>query len=727
MTIFLSAFLLFQVQPLIGKVILPWFGGTPAVWMTCLLFFQLLLLGGYLYAHLLVDKLTPRWQGRVHLAVLLGSLALLPIAPDASWRPTPGSDPMLRILGLLLVTVGGPFLVLSTTGPLIQAWFVRRFPGRSPYRLYALSNIGSLLALLSYPFVFEPALRLPMQLSLWSWGHVLFVLLAGSWALRMARWAPESATADGHAAALGAGAQTLRDGTSAGSAGASAGTAGNPGPAGTQAAPPDALQIGLWLLLSMFASAMLLATTNQITQNIAPAPFLWVLPLSLYLLSFILCFDASKWYRRGIFAWLLVLCLFSVPVFLLLGPKIGIGSQVAAFSIAMFACCMGCNGELAASKPVPRHLTQFYLLIALGGALGGVLVSVVAPAAFDSLIEFPIALCGCVIVVVLAKRRDALRALLHRQFSGRPGKLVVTAAGGVLLASAALPGASHAWSAYIKSRNVLELSRNFYGTLQVCLEEDSDPTLTRRTITHGNTVHGLQFTDPAKRATVAAYYGPRSGMDVSIAALRAARGRPLRIGVVGLGSGVIAGFAQAGDHVTFYEINPDVVDHARHWFTFWDDAVARGATIELALGDARLLLEDEAAGGAAPPYDLLVVDAFSGDAIPVHLLTAECFDLYRRRLVPDGIIAAHLSNQYLYLAPVVRQQAERLRMTPLRVHAPAEPERVQFDSDWVVASSDPALIAHIQAGSAVIEDWPAVGRDLRLWTDDYSSLLPLLK
>jgi hypothetical protein len=707
MTIFLSAFLLFQVQPLIGKVILPWFGGTPAVWMTCLLFFQVLLLGGYLYAHLLVSKLSPRWQGRVHLLVLLGSLALLPIDPDPSWKPDPGSDPMLRILGLLMVTVGGPFLVLSTTGPLIQAWFVRRFPGRSPYRLYALSNVGSLLALLSYPFVFEPMLRLPQQLSLWSWTHVVFVALAGTWALRMAFFTPGAATAGAEATTSPAASTATADRASD--------------------EPPGALQITLWLLLSMFASAMLLATTNQITQNVAPAPFLWVLPLGLYLLSFILCFDASKWYRRGLFGWVLAVCLFAVPALMLLGPEAGLFNQIAGFTLAQFACCMGCNGELAASKPAPRYLTAFYLLIALGGALGGVFVTIVAPALFESLMEFPIALGGCAITVLLAKRQQVLRAALRRRFAGRPGKAAVAVAGLALFACAAVPGAAHAWNAYLKGSDVLDMTRNFYGTLQVGQEDTDDPALHRRTITHGNTVHGLQLQHPDKRGTPAAYYGPQSGIASGLAALRAQRQRPLNIAIVGMGSGALAAYAQPGDSLLFYEINPDVVTLARRWFTYWDDAVARGVALELALGDARLVIEREVAAGGGRPLDLLVIDAFSSDAIPVHLLTAECFDLYRRRLADDGLIAAHVSNQYLYLAPVVRQQSERLGLTPLRVHAPADPAQVLFDNDWVVATADTAVLEGVRTGQAVLEDWPAVGRDLRLWTDDYSSLFPLLK
>lgn len=709
MTIFLSAFLLFQVQPLIGKVILPWFGGTPAVWMTCLLFFQVLLLGGYLYAHLLVDRLTPRWQGRVHLLVLLASLALLPIAPDVSFKPQPGDDPMLGILALLLLTVGGPFFVLSTTGPLLQAWSVRRFPGRSPYRLYALSNAGSLLALLSYPFVFEPALRVPMQLALWSWAQVAFVVLCGAWALRMSLW-PEGAAES-----------------------AVAPVAAQDAPAATESAPapapatkPGGLQIALWLLLSTFASAMLLATTNQITQNVAPAPFLWVLPLSLYLLSFILCFDASRWYRRGLFGWVLAACLFTVPVFLLLGPDVGLFSQLATYTLAQFACCMACNGELAASKPAPRYLTAFYLLIALGGALGGAFVTLVAPAIFDSLVEFPLALGGCCVAVLLAKRREALGAALQRQFGGRPARAAIVTAGTLLLACAALPGASMAWNAYLKHRHVLAMSRNFYGTLQVGEEDVDRPELRRRTMTHGNTIHGVQFVDPVLGATPAGYYGARSGIGVGFASLRAARGRPLTVGIVGMGSAGLAAYAQSGDRMRYYEINPEVDRLAREWFSYWDDAVARGAALDLALGDARLVLEAEAAAGTEAPLDLLVIDAFSSDAIPVHLLTAECFDVYRKRLAPDGLIAAHVSNQYLYLSPVVRQQSERLGLLPLRVHAPADQAKVLFDNDWVLASADPAVIEQVRASKADFQDWPDVGA-LRLWTDDYSSLFAVLK
>ncbi len=709
MTIFLSAFLLFQVQPLVGKAILPWFGGTPAVWMTCMLFFQVLLLGGYLYAHLLVSRVAPRWQGRVHLALLLASLALLPLAPSEAWKPRDAGDPTLRILLLLAASVGGPFLVLSATGPLLQAWFVRRSPGRAPWRLYALGNAGSLLALLSYPFVFEPALRLPTQLGLWTWAYAAFVLLCGGWAARMAFWTP--------AADAAAGAPAMQRVLPADAV----------APAARTAAPPDALTLALWLLLSTCGSAMLLATTSQITQNVAPVPFLWVLPLGLYLLTFILCFDSARWYRRGVASWFLVAALGLLALLLVAGERLGPLGGIAAHALALVAACTACHGELAALRPAPRHLTAFYLLIAAGGALGGVLVTLLAPAVFDTLVEFPLALGGCCVAFLLARRRDTLRDALQRRFAGRPARLAVVAAGVALLAVAAVPGAGHAWRGYQRSRDVLQLSRNFYGVLQVGQTDAGDPPRRCRTLTHGSTLHGLQFTDAALRGQPTAYYGAGSGIAAGLDALRAALGRPLRLGVIGMGAGTLAAYARAGDELTFCEINPDVVAHARRWFTWWDDAVARGARLALLEGDARLVLERELADGAPRPYDLLAVDAFSSDAIPVHLLTAECFEVYRRRLAPDGLLAVHVSNLYLELAPVARQQAEALGLRARRVVGRADVQRAVFGSEWVLATADEALEQRLAHAVPAPDDWPLSGTDLLRWTDDFSSLFPLLR
>lgn len=699
MTIFLSAFLLFQVQPLIGKAILPWFGGSAATWMTCLLFFQVNLLGGYLYAHLLVDRLSLRRQGLVHLAVLAASLVLLPIAPSQAWKPTDASNPTARILALLLVSVGGPFFVLSTTGPLIQAWYARTRPGRSPYRLYALSNAGSLLALVSYPFVFEPALRLHVQAGVWSWAYAAFVLLCGGWSMRIA---------------FGKGAGEVATGSRI--------TAAAPG----GSAAPDVVTATLWLLLAACGSAMLLATTNQITQDVAPVPFLWILPLSIYLLSFVLCFGERGWYRRKLVGWAIAASLFAVAGVNIVHVDLPLALQVAIYAFVLFTCCMACNGELATLKPSPRHLTAYYLSISLGGALGGALVTLVAPSIFDALLEFPAALVACFVAWSAGKRRDVLREGLRRRFAGKPMRLALEATCVALIVGAAIPVSSFAWRGYLAARHVIEASRNFYGTLLVLEEDAGDPARHRRQLTHGNIMHGVQFQASELRATPAAYYGLDSGIEFGLRAQREDLDRPLRLGVVGMGAGVIAAYAGPGDELTFYEINPDVVGLARRWFTFVDDAEARGARVGVKSGDARLVLERELAQGSPEPYDVLVVDAFSSDAIPVHLLTVECFDLYRRRLAANGMLCVHASNLYLQLPAVVRLQCEGLGWRAEHLVAAADPDHGRCANDWVIASPMDARIESLRAIATTIRPWPEVA-SLRPWTDDYSSLFPLLK
>ena len=688
MTIFLSAFLLFQVQPLIGKSILPWFGGSAATWMTCLLFFQVLLLGGYLYAHLLVSRLSARAQGLVHLAVLAASLLLLPIAPSPEWKPADASDPTGRILALLLVSVGGPFLVLSTTGPLIQAWYARLRPGRSPYRLYALSNAGSLLALLSYPFVFEPALRLATQATLWAWAYAAFVVLCGAWSLRIA---------------FGKVTAPPRE------------------PELPKSERPDAVTAALWILLAACGSAVLLATTNQITQDVAPVPFLWILPLSIYLVTFIVCFGERRVYDQKVVGWAVAASLFALAGANAVPYDLPLALEVGIHAFALLACCMACHGELAALKPAPRSLTAYYLSISLGGAVGGALVTLVAPAAFNALLEFPVSLAACFVAWSTAKRRDALR----RRFTGRPLRAAVAGASAAIVLLAAIPTVSFAWDGYLASQHVLESSRSFYGTLQVRESDAGDPARHRLQLLHGKIAHGSQFRSDALRTTPAAYYGRESGVDFG---LRVASGRagPLRVGIVGMGAGVIASYARAGDRYVFYELNPDVVDHARRWFSFVADAEERGADVEVRLGDARLVLERELASGAPEPYDVLVVDAFSSDAIPVHLLTRECFDLYRRRLAPDGLLCVHASNLYLELPAVVHSQVEALGWHAERLAADADPETCRLANDWVVASPAREPIDSLRAIAPTARPWPAIA-GLRPWTDDSSSLFPLLK
>jgi hypothetical protein len=676
--LFLGAFLLFQVQPLVGKLVLPAFGGTPAVWMTCLMFFQTLLLAGYAYAHLLATRLPPRAQAWTHGGLLAACFLFLPL--ETSLAPSAGdAHPALAIVALLAGTIGVPFLLLSATSPLLQAWFARRHPERSPYRLYATSNAGSLLALLSYPVLVEPHLSLRAQAFGWSLG------VAGAIALL---WA-----------------------CAAGFRGA--GAAARPAPAGP---PPSALDQALWLALATAGSVLLLGTTNQLCQNVAPVPFLWVLPLVLYLLSFILCFESDRFYARDAYGWLLVAAILGTLGAFFFGPQLGLPGQVAAFSAALFAGCMVCHGELARARPPPAHLTRFYLFVSAGGALGGVLVSFVAPAVFPTYWELPLALalvCGLRVLGPRLARLAASRTPLWKRLT--------TAALALALAAALGPPA---WAGFLRRSSVLHLARNFYGVLEVSDEGLDDPALRQRRLTHGSTVHGLQFLAEERRRLATAYYGHASGVALALRSL-AARDA-LRVGVVGLGAGTLAAYAERGTTFRFYELDSAVSALAEEHFTFLRDARERGARIELVSGDGRLRLAEERVRGARGDFDLLVLDAFSSDAIPVHLLTLEALDLYLARLRPDGILAFHTSNHYLDLAPVVRALALARGLAPTTIVALGDARAGTMPSIWMLLASRAELLdaPEIRAASA-----PGRGAGERpvLWTDDYSSLLPLLR
>jgi SAM-dependent methyltransferase len=664
-TIFLSAFLLFQVQPLIAKMILPWFGGTAAVWTTCMLFFQLLLLGGYVYSHAYVSQRIPARRS-VHLALLALAAATLPLAANAAWKPSGGEDPTWLILGLLATSVGLPYFVLSTTGPLVQAWHARSHPGASPYRLFALSNLGSMLALLSYPLLVEPTLALRQQALSWSAGFAAFALLCGVLAWRN------------------------RGGEMPASA---CGQAEKPGP-GLQA---------LWVALAACASTLLLAFTGHMTLNIAAIPFLWVVPLALYLLSFVLCFEASGWYRRWLFLPLLAAGLAAVCVTLTRSNP-SIWTLIPLYSATLFVACMVCHGELARSKPHPRYLTGFYLMLALGGALGGVLVGLVAPSVFDELYELPlgmVALCACAGLALLRDRTSS--------FHGRWG----VAARFVF---AALAVALAVQLARIYRNNSADLRvalRNFYGVLHV--KDSGEGPDAMRVLSHGTIIHGKQFLEDAKRDLPTTYYGVTSGVGLAILDARA-RG-PVRLGVVGLGAGTLASYGRSGDVVRFYDINPQVVQLARTEFSFLKDSPAK---VEVQLGDARLSLERE----APQNFDVLALDAFSSDAIPVHLLTVEAFRVYLRQLKPGGILAVHISNRYLDLVPVVEQAARALSLELREVDNDDDAEAGVYRSDWLLVSASPSAFA-----GPLLQDAQTTEGDprVRLWTDDYSDLYRILK
>ncbi len=675
-TIFLSAFLLFAVQPMIGKIILPWFGGSAAVWSTCLLFFQAALLAGYLYAHRATRSLKPKHQATLHIALMAISLALLPILPSPTWKPSQAGDPSLRILLLLTATIGLPYLLLSTTSPLLQAWYVAAKPGAVPYRLFALSNFGSLLALLSYPVFVEPLFTTHGQAYGWSGIYVVFVLICAALAWRAMRAAPEPSP-ETIAAPL------------------------SPSPSWT-------IRI-LWTALAACASTLLLAISNHLSQNVAPIPFLWVLPLAVYLLSFILCFEREKVYNRGVFLPLLVIALDGAAYAIYANEgNPNIAWAIPTFVATLFICCMVCHGELARLKPDPRHLTSFYLMIALGGTLGGVFVAIVAPHVFHTYFELPLAMVAC----------SALAAIVLWISPAKwQGKIPVAAVRIAMLAFT-VGLAIHLGYQKHRSDRIFRLSvRNFYGVLRVRdIPADEEDTAVRRLI-HGTINHGTQLLDAAHRDEPTSYYGPYSGMGRAMGYLQK-RG-PVRVAVIGLGAGVTASFCRPGDVFRFYEINPLALSVASTWFTFLRDCKA---DLQVLLGDARLTL----AAQPGQQFDLMAIDAFTSDAIPVHLLTREAFALYFRHLKPTGILAVHVSNRYLDLVPVVSRNARDFGKAAVDVDDEDEEGDYFSDSDWVLVSADAAIFGDAAFKSSSVQ--PArIRPNLRPWTDDYSNLFQILK
>lgn len=739
-----GAFLLFQVEPIIAKMILPWFGGVAAVWAVCLVFFQTALLLGYLYAHLLTSRFSPRTQGRVHAIVLLLSLLALRVVPGERWKPAGPEHPALRILLLLCATVGLPFFVLSTTSPLLQAWYAKTRSGARPYRFYALSNIGSLLALVTYPIVIEPWISTSHQAFAWSAGYAAVLLLCAIIALG-ARDSTPAATDALRSAASTLPAVEDSSETTVPTLSASVAVTSSAGAMGSVVAAaatrlPAALRL-LWLALAACSSALLLAVTNHITQNIASVPFLWILPLTLYLLSFVLCFDARGWYRRGLFLRLLGISIGAMayalaPSFAGLPWKV----MIALFCLGFFVCCMFCHGELERLKPASQHLTDFYLMVALGGAIGAIFVALVAPAIFSGYYELHVGLALCAILVLVVHFRDPESPFYGRELN--VGWLVMA---GLVVAAVA--------SLFVMARERpagTRLSvRNFYGVLRVIDSAEPNVPLPQpgqpgsaardprfRKLMNGTIDHGLQFLNPARRREPTTYYGVNSGIGVALRAAHlapvygtdrlaarpldnAVAARPLRIGAIGLGIGTVAAYGRAGDSYTFYEINPLVVKVASEDFTFLRDSPAK---INVVLGDARLSLERR----QPQNYDVLIVDAFSGDSIPVHLLTREAFQLYFRNLQPDGLLAVHISNQYLNLEPVVAAAAGALGKEAVIVNHEVATSEGVYPSTWILLGNRNGFLARSaieQAGEVLPSPVPPSS----LWTDNYSSLWRVLK
>jgi hypothetical protein len=703
LTICLSAFLLFQVQPLLAKIILPWFGGGAAVWTVCLLFFQVVLLLGYMYAHVLTQWLPHRAQRWVHVAVVAASFIGLEIPPKNLWIPAGPEAPVRHILLLLCATVGLPYFLLASTSPLLQAWLARSKPGVVPYRLYALSNLGSMLALLSYPLVVEPFFSTSHQADGWSIAYAGVAILCATAGFL----ATGSGTDDANARS-------------------------------EFTAAPNGKTQGLWIALAACGSALLLSVTTHVTQNIASVPFLWIVPLSLYLLSFILCFDSRGWYHRGLFLRLLGVLLGGMayalsPSFASLPVKV----LIPLFWAGLFVCCMFCHGELARLKPDPAHLTKFYLMISIGGAMGAASVALVAPRIFSGYYELHVALAGCAILVLAVHLHDP-ESDFHRT-PWQPSWLVLISLAIALVGSLFTTAREQALEARLTVRNFYGVLRIIQGRVpnlvvvkgEATQPPDEDTRYLR--LVNGTIDHGLQFLAPSRRRWATSYYSLNSGIGVAFREARQSSGadtsntepdsslragRPLRVAMIGLGAGTVATYGQPGDRFTFYEINPLDVRVAKTEFTYLSDSKA---SIDIVMGDARLSLERQ------PPqnFDVLAVDAFSSDSIPVHLLTREAFELYFRHLKPDGILAVHVSNKYLNLKPVVASAAASLSKEAVMVVNLDDHPNGIFSAMWILLGSHDAMTGQRQIEKAGTILSPADTRDL--WTDDYSSVLKLLK
>ena len=703
-TILVSAFLLFQVQPLIAKIILPWFGGSAAVWAAVLLFFQVVLLAGYAYAHLLIRRFAPRVQMIVHAALLAGSCALLPILPSVSWKPTGAADPTVRILLLLGATVGLPYFLLSSTSPLLQAWYVRRTGNPVPYRLFALSNLGSLVGLLSFPLLVEPAIASRAQAYGWSAIYIAFVVLcvATVWVSRHAvlpdRMLPIQGASDD---APDEPQPSVEPPAPAGPAPSPA-PPPEPFPAPGPPAPPGLRDYALWIALAAVASTLLVAVTTHLTQNVAPIPLLWVVPLALYLLTFIFAFEGDRIYRREVFVPLLTPALVLMSYFVF-NKNITIAWLVPTFTIGLFVCCMVCHGELAKRRPGAEHLTAFYLMVSVGGAVGGVFVAIVAPVVFDSYLELPVGMIACAVLAFAVLRNVTIPWLKGDTL-------------GMLLFFGTIVTAGFLVREQLQSARADQvLARNFYGALSVVDETDEQGAVVRR-LYHGTIEHGSQLVDEAARDTPTSYYGENAGIGRAIRALQD-EDDDLRVGIVGLGAGVLATYGRSGDTFTYYEINPAVADLARTRFSFYADS---SADQRIELGDGRLSLER----AASQRFDLLVIDAFSGDAIPVHLLTAEAFEVYERHLARGGVLAIHVSNRYLDLVPVVARGAESIQRTATVVTDTGGP--YTEDSDWVLVTKGSDLLQTDAFSDAQTSEATAAD-GFRAWTDDYSNIVRILK
>ena len=686
-TSFCGAFLLFQVQPVISKIILPWFGGSPAVWTASMFFFQAVLLAGYCYAHLLVRFLPLRFQVGLHLGLVILAISLLPIYPSDSCRLLVAhGDPTWSVIKVLAQSVGVQFFLLSTTAPLTQVWWYR-VSYESPYWLYAISNAGSLLALITYPFFVEPSLGMTWQAFVWGVGFACVAILVSFCSL-MSFSGPEKKEAE----VCGSGSGRVDASLSLNAI--------------------SWKKCTVWVLLSSCGSIFLLSVTSHFSQNIAVVPFLWVMPLTIYLLSFILAFSKSSFYNRTTFGILMMVSTIFCAILYVHEDFIqNVVLLLAIHLTALFAGCMVCHGELFRLRPPPHHLTLFYLAVSLGGAIGGLFVSLIAPLIFLQFYEYPIALMACWLIFITASLSDKA----SRLYGGKPLWAWGIVVGLLIFFTYEI---QKGMTQFISDAFVLR--RNFYGVLSVhMVVKPEGPVLSLR---NGTIQHGEQFLESDQSAEPTTYYAKSSGLGWVMDYFSDKEKR--RVGMLGLGVGTIAAYSKRGDVFRAYEINPDVIELATNSeiFSFWELLQNRGAKGKIIQGDARISLEKERGEGDVQNFDVLVLDVFSGDAIPVHLLTRQAFSVYLDHLSENGVIAIHVSNRHLDLIPVVRDLAVHngLRWSIARDYKTL--------SDWVIVGNEKVLKDMVNGVGKHYRFLPVhTSRGVVMWTDDYSNIFKVLK
>jgi predicted O-methyltransferase YrrM len=663
--VFFASFLLFLVEPIAAKQLLPVFGGSAAVWITCLVFFQTALLVAYLYAHWLAQR--SHWV--LHFALLLlAVVSAIVWSIQAIDLSRAAQYPVASIFAALGLSIGLPFLMLGATSPLLQVWLARLETRGIPYRLFALSNLASLLALALYPTVVEPHLTLKEQRLAWCGGFAAFALVSAilTWRTRSATDTPSQLKSENE----------------------------------STIAPTPLTHKLLWILLPMGAAMQLSAVTSYLTQNIAAIPLLWILPLAVYLITLILAFQFPRLLPRGIITRFLVVMLAGLG-YMLSQTEVSVPLRIGLsfFLVEVFFSCLFCHTEAYALRPQrPSESTLFYLFFAAGGAFGSFLIGIASPLVFS--FYYDLALTFFV---------TALLALAATWSSGWAQRLLWSTASVLLLALVFM-----LYVAY--QRNTPFAVRNFYGSLRVRESLSAHPGATTRTLTNGTIQHGTQIFSTELRRTPTTYYAEDSG--VGLALRFCCQGRVRNIGVVGLGVGTIAAYGRPGDRIRFYEINPAVIPIAQNLFTYLRDS---GAQCSIAQGDARSSL----AGEQPQNFDVLVIDAFSGDAIPLHLLTTQAVDLYKRHLAPGGILAFHISNQHVDLEPEISLLAKAAGMEVRRVSSFANEQRGEFTATWMLLTDNPSFFTQPEVATYVhqsIDDGKS-----RLWTDDYSSLLPLIR